>query len=240
MCNARPPQPQPASTTESALPSRSLRHTCSILANLRLIQGCLRGRIVGTGVCHRLTEPQRVEIVADVIVPVDVVARTCESIAAGSAQSVGDSARDGIAGFGTSEDLEERHHEFDQIALDLDLPGAVGVAKSNLRVAQQSEQRSAVGDPHVLGRYRRLAALRARRSTAAETRWAGFPACSAAGAAGEPRASRPFGQAPPPPGPREMQIREAAVKRCSWSRQMPISTLISISVPPFSADGFQG
>jgi hypothetical protein len=46
-------------------------------------------------------------------------------------------------------DSEQRHHEPDQIALDLDLAATVTVAESNLRVAQQPDQRAAVRDPHL-------------------------------------------------------------------------------------------
>src|SRR5208282_6556949 len=89
-------------------------------------------------------------------VPVDIVARSGERVAPWPVHPAGDTSRNRIAGILTGEGLEQRHHELDQIALDLDLAGAVGIAESNLGVAQQSEQRTSIRDPHMFDRLSRI------------------------------------------------------------------------------------
>ena len=42
-------------------------------------------RVISTGVGHRLAEPQRIELVADVVMMMDVLARAIETIGARSA-----------------------------------------------------------------------------------------------------------------------------------------------------------
>jgi hypothetical protein len=50
------------------------------LRQLRLLEARLRGGEVGAGVDHLLVEPQAIEVVADVVVVVDVVASAAAGV----------------------------------------------------------------------------------------------------------------------------------------------------------------
>ena len=75
MCSASAPQPQPASTTRSPRLQPQLAADVIHLRDLRLVERRVGRREVRAGVGHRLAEPQRVELVADVVVVMDVLAR---------------------------------------------------------------------------------------------------------------------------------------------------------------------
>ena len=112
-------------------------------------------RVIGARVGHGLTQPQRIEVVTEIVVPVDVVARSGKRVATRAVKPRNDAVGDGISGVWRAQSAEQRHHEPDQIALDLQLARAVGIAETNLRVAQQTPQRAAVRDSHGFRRPRR-------------------------------------------------------------------------------------
>src|SRR5882757_6076349 len=108
------------------------------LGDLRLLEGRVGARVIGAGVGHGRAEPQRIKVVAQIVMPVDVVARSGEGVAARAVQPAGYSGRNGFTGAWPVESPKYRLHEPDQIAFDFDLACAVGIAEAYLSVPQQA------------------------------------------------------------------------------------------------------
>ena len=74
-CSAKPPQPQPISSTWSSGPIRVRSHRAWYLRGLRRGQVLLVRLEQGRGIGHRSVEPLRIEGIAEVVMGVDVAAR---------------------------------------------------------------------------------------------------------------------------------------------------------------------
>src|SRR6202050_5319144 len=113
------------------------------LGDLGLIERGSRRRVVRAGIGHGAAEPQRVELVADVVVVVDVVARAVERIAMWAMQRAQRAPQprgamlDGLPG------LVDRLEQLHQVALDREAAVAVGIAETQGRVDDDRQERRA-------------------------------------------------------------------------------------------------
>ena len=114
--------------------------------DLRLVERRRRRRKVSTGVRHRLAEPQRVELVADVVVVVNVLARARERVARTAMTPLREAApeRDRLRGLRCA-DVQLLDHAQDA-AVHVDFAGAVQLAELQVRIGAQAQERTAVRD----------------------------------------------------------------------------------------------
>ena len=113
------------------------------LGPLRLLQRGLGRVVVRAGVDHLLVEPQPVEVVAQVVVVLDMPPRSARGVGARLGQSAQGAAlgRDRVRAIRRS--ITAREH-VDEIALDLDAPCAERISESDLRTEDHREKRAAV------------------------------------------------------------------------------------------------
>ncbi len=117
------------------------------LGGLRFFQRNLGRRKVGARVNHLPIEPEAIEVVADVVVMIDVRSRAAQRVGPRPAPPLGQGCRQAAARlrvFGTVDDFEE----LQEIALDLDAAVAEGVAKIQVDIGQKLPERAAVVDFH--------------------------------------------------------------------------------------------
>ena len=123
-------------------------HLAAHVVHLRLL-GLLQRRlavlVVGAGVDHALVEPEPVEVVAQVVVVVDVLAGAAEGVLAGAGEAAEDRLLERRAGLAVHGAIGPVEH-VDQIALDLDASCAVAVPEAELRRADDGPQRAPVPD----------------------------------------------------------------------------------------------
>jgi hypothetical protein len=132
MCRASAPQPQQAELAAHVVHLRDLGALERELGRLE----------VGAGVEELLVEPERVEVVADVVVVVDVGPRPRQRVAPHCPEP-GEQAGSPAVLERSKRRLERRH----QVALDLDPPVGVGVAEVHLGVEDQPHERAPVTEP---------------------------------------------------------------------------------------------
>ena len=125
--------------------------------DLGLLEAGLGGRVIGAGISHGLAQPQRIELIAEIVMAVDIAARAAQGVAPRLVQPAPDPPRQG-AGVGAGreaavDDFQQLH----QVTHDFDATIAIGVAESHPGIAHQSHQRGAVGDPHLNQRRAGLA-----------------------------------------------------------------------------------
>src|SRR5262245_49158648 len=115
------------------------------LRDLSLLQSHIGSREVRAGVDHPLIEPEPIEVVAEVIVAVDVVAGATQRIARRQ-----QAQPDGSPGWSRICAASCLHH-CGKIALDLDTSRGVTVAERQARRGEEPEQRGTVldDDSHV-------------------------------------------------------------------------------------------
>ena len=84
-----------ASCLHDALPGSQTQLAADMihLGVLRFIETDLRGREIGACIRHRLAEPERIELVAQVVVVMNVVARTRQCVRRAAVQPLADSPR---------------------------------------------------------------------------------------------------------------------------------------------------
>ena len=113
------------------------------LRALRLLQGRLRRVVVRTGVDHLLVEPQAVEVVAQIVVVVDVAARAGGGVGTRLRQPAQQAALGGGRTRAIHASITSREH-VDEVALDLDAPCAERIPESKLGIQDRRKQCAAI------------------------------------------------------------------------------------------------
>ena len=149
MYRASAPQPQPASTTGSPGRSCSLRQTRSSLARCASSSVSLVG-VVGAGVDHVASSQRGIEVVAEVVVMVNVAASLGDVVGPASRSSTRSTSRRSCRGAS-----RERLDDLVEPAADSDAAGHVRLAEIQIRVHDEAQQRPPVVDDHVADRGRR-------------------------------------------------------------------------------------
>ena len=207
MCSASAPQPQPASTTRLAGAQAQLAAHVVHFRDLRLVERRLGRRVVGAGVRHRAAEPQRVELVADVVVVMDVVARAGQRIEVRAAQRGECALPQRRPAAGGAAGPVDRLQQLDQIALDQHVAVAVGIAEVQRGIGEHPAQNGTAGKGHACHRLGR-----ARLGTAADRKLHRRPAEHRAELGQQPMVERA--------GPRIPRRRGGRpLRRCSISRR---------------------
>src|SRR6185312_62302 len=118
------------------------------LGSLRLIERRRLLWVIRTRISHRASEPERIELVADVVMVVNVVARACEGVAARPMQGAGEPAQQRSALFGACGSSIDRLEQTDEIAVDVDAALAIEIPEGEMRIAQQREEHAAILQSH--------------------------------------------------------------------------------------------
>ena len=122
------------------------------LRALRVFEARAGRREVGAGVYHLAVEPQAVEVVSEIVVMVDVVPHRLPAVRPdhpaahplGPRPEATQRARQaGVVGLHSIEGREGSH----EVAVHLETPGHVGLAKCQIRSTQQFEHSAAISDP---------------------------------------------------------------------------------------------
>ena len=151
MNSASEPQPHPGFDHALARPAAaSFRQTQIHLRDLRLLERGVRRREIRAGVDHLAIQPEPVELVAEVVVVMDVLARGAHVVRA-LPQPPGPRRRASRARD------RSRFEQRDQIAADLDGAEHVGFAEIEIGIPHPAEQRAAVLEDD--GRHRRRPAV---------------------------------------------------------------------------------
>ncbi len=118
------------------------------LGDLRFVERGVRGGVIRARVGHRAAEPERIELVANVVVVMDVFTRTGQRVptqamraaqnGAERAHSLGLRRRRAIHGL----------DELDELALDGDASFAVCIAKADVRILDEADQCGAICDAY--------------------------------------------------------------------------------------------
>ena len=116
------------------------------LGDLRLVERRRRRRKVRARVRHRRAEPERIELVADVVVMMNVLARAVQRVARPTMAPLREAARERHRLRGSaSADVQLLDHAQDA-AVHVDPAGAVQLAELQVRVGAQAQQRATILD----------------------------------------------------------------------------------------------
>jgi hypothetical protein len=121
------------------------------LGDLCLLQRRGEVRIVGAGVGHGVAQPQRIEVIAQIVVLVNVVARAGQGVGTWPMQPTGHFVCNGMGIADAAQAPIDGGDESDEIALDFDPTRAVSIAEAYLRIAQQTPKGISVRNTNSFG-----------------------------------------------------------------------------------------
>lgn len=142
MCSAKPPQPQPGLDHRFARLQAQFPAYVIHLGELRLFESGVLVRKVCAGIEHPLIQPEFVEFVANVVMVMDVAARTAQGV---SSCDRGQQRVDPVLA-GQRPDTIDGLETIQQVTLHFDTLGGIQLAEVQFRVRDQPEQRTAVAN----------------------------------------------------------------------------------------------